>query len=337
MQPEKPESPAADPSDPSPERPSPPVVAELVDGPPNGPPPGLEFGIPVIGEISRQSLPALRPRYQRRIILPVILFVVTCVSTFLAGSGVVGFHAPIWSDGLIYMGSIMAILLAHEMGHFVQAVRYHVPASLPYFLPMPISPIGTMGAVISMRGSNADRKELFDIGLTGPLAGLVVAIPIVAYGVSTAEAVPLGVTIAGHYPESLLVKFFIWLMRPDLTVGQQLSPTPLLQAGWVGLFITGLNMIPVSQLDGGHVAYALFGRNAHLLARLVVLAALLFIFTSGGEAFGLLVMVALVLFIGVAHPPTADDTAPLGRGRRLIGLLSLAIPILCLSGLPTFR
>ena len=265
-----------------------------------------------------------------------ILFIVTCVSTFLAGSGF-GFHPPIWIDGLIYMGAVMAILLAHEMGHFLQAVRYHVPASLPYFLPMPISPFGTMGAVISMRGSNADRKELFDIGLTGPLAGLVVAIPIVAYGVATAEPFPLGVPTAGHYPDSLLVKFFMWLMRPDLEAGQELSLSPLLQAGWVGLFITGLNMIPVSQLDGGHVAYALFGRNAHLLARLVVLAALLFIFTSGGEAFGLLVMVALVLFIGVAHPPTADDTAPLGRGRRLIGLLSLAIPILCLSGLPTFR
>ncbi len=332
MQPDRPEPTDADPADPSLE----PILAELVGTPANGPPPELEFGIPVLAEIPSQPPPPVPRRSRRRIILPIALFVITCVSTFTAGAGFLsGRFSP--SDGLIYMGAVMSILLAHEMGHFLQAVRYHVPASLPYFLPMPISPFGTMGAVIGMRGSNADRKELFDIGLTGPLAGLVVAIPIVVYGVIAADPYPLNLPIGDHYPDPLVIKFFMWLLRPDLEPGQELALTPLLRAGWVGLFITGLNMIPVSQLDGGHVAYSLFGKKAHLLAKLVVLAALAFIMLTGGQSYGLLVMVGLVLFIGVSHPPTADDTVPLGWGRRLIGFLSLAIPILCLSDLPTVR
>ena len=235
--------------------------------------------LPILGELPRESRPPARPRHSRRVLLPVLLFAATCLSTFWAGSGpeilsqrvllkggettaitLVG----IWHDGVVYMLGVLGILLAHEMGHFVQAVRYGVPASLPFFIPMPISPIGTMGAVIGMQGSGADRKELFDIGLTGPLAGLLVAIPLTWIGIQQAAAFPMNFNVpmtTTHFEDPLLMKWMMWYLRPDLAPGQELTLTPLLRAGWFGLLLTGLNMLPISQLDGGHVSYAILGRR----------------------------------------------------------------------------
>ena len=160
----------------------------------------------------------------------------------------------------------MGILLAHEMGHFLQALRYHVPASLPFFIPMPISQLGTMGAVIGMQGSNANRKELFDIGLSGPWAGLVVAIPVSIAGILQASYVVPPPGIPADFADPLIFRLLMAWFRPDLPEGAELIMNPLLMAGWVGMLITGLNMLPVSQLDGGHVTYAP-SANAHYIAR----------------------------------------------------------------------
>ena len=282
-----------------------------------------------------------------------LLFLLTCLSTFWAGSNANIFLQPAqfqgvatmavtvlghWHDGFLYMLGVMGILLAHEMGHFVQAVRYGVPASLPFFIPMPITPMGTMGAVIGMQGSGADRKELFDIGLTGPLAGLLVAIPLTVIGIQQAQPVPIQILQmqAGgdhyHFQAPLLMRALMWYLRPDLGANQALAMTPLLMAGWFGLLLTGLNMLPISQLDGGHVAYAVLGRKSFWLARGIMLAALVFIFVA--RAYGWMVMLLLVSFIGVEHPPTANDRAPMGLGRRLLGLVSLLIPLLCMTPNP---
>lgn len=276
--------------------------------------------------------------------LPVLLFLATCLSTFTAAAfflvdpadairialpGVEILVDP--HSGLLYMLSVMAILLAHEMGHFLQALRYHVPASLPMFIPMPLTPIGTMGAVIGMRGSLADRKELFDIGLTGPLAGLLVALPVAWWGIWTADYAPLSPE-ALRFHDPLLFKLMIYLLRPDMPAGHELILNPFLLAGWVAMLVTGLNMLPVSQLDGGHVAYALFGRRAHLLAWGVIAVALVFVALF--RAYGWLLMITLVLLIGPAHPPTSNDAARLGWFRRLLGLVSLLIPIFCLAPIP---
>jgi membrane-associated protease RseP (regulator of RpoE activity) len=272
------------------------------------------------------------PRYRRRIWLPVLLFVLTCCSTFLAGAswGSATFSSR---DGLVYMGAVMTILLAHEMGHFLQAVRYGIPASLPFFIPMPLTPIGTMGAVIGMQGSRADRRELFDIGISGPLAGLVVALPIAILGI--AMAVPSAIHPGEEgvtFQNPLLFQAIIGYFHPHLQPNQALDWNPLYWAGWVGMLITGLNMLPISQLDGGHVSYALFGRRAHWLARAMVLAGVTFIVYT--HEFGWTLMLALVMFIGTDHPPTANDHAPLGWQRRLIGALSLVIPVLCFVPIP---
>jgi membrane-associated protease RseP (regulator of RpoE activity) len=288
--------------------------------------------------------PAVEPPPRRKL-LPLGLFVLTCLSTFFTGgawSVLIDPHEYVYlyyfnaDDGLRYMLSVMGILLAHEMGHFVQAVRHGVPASLPYFIPMPLTPIGTMGAVIGMQGSKADRRQLFDIGITGPLAGLIVALPLAWYGVATAVPLPPPTTPA---VEATWVASDPWvfqmLMRhlhPDLPVDTVFAWNPYYMAAWVGMLITGLNMLPLSQLDGGHVSYALFGRWSHLLARGVVLAAITYMIRQ--EQYTWIMMLAVVFFIGIDHPPTSNDEVKLGWGRRLLGFASLAIPVLCLAPTP---
>ena len=310
--------------------------------------------LPVLGEIDDlQKHPHEPQRVQRRWLLPAALFVLTCVSTFVAGAGnaagggpgiaalMAGDRTAItrifvdnWQAGVTYMLAVMGILLAHEMGHFLQALRYRVPASLPFFIPVPIAPIGTMGAVIGMQGSQANRKELFDIGLSGPIAGLVVAIPILYFGVMREPSGgPIYQNMEFGVP-LLLQWMFQWLRPDDAAHGVQLLGTlnPLLMAGWVGLLITGLNMLPVSQLDGGHVAYALFGRKAYWLARGVMLAAIAYMVIA--QVYGWIIMLTLVMLIGPDHPPTQNDRVPLGWWRIALGILSLGLSVLCLHPNP---
>lgn len=277
--------------------------------------------------------PRQEPPPRRRVLLPLGLFAMTCYSTYSAGGQI---YHPVRFDpaaGQVYMFAVMAILLTHEMGHFLQAVRHHVPASLPFFIPLPsIFITGTMGAVI-VQGSNSNRLQLFDIGISGPLAGLLVAIPVTCIGIMNAEIapdLPMGAGVM-HFGDPLLVKLLIWWLR-DVPFGTELTLNPLLMAGWFGLLLTGLNMMPVSQLDGGHVAYALLGRHAHTLAHLLILAVIAAMVITAQYQF--VIMVILVLLIGVDHPPTSDDSVELGLGRKIIGFASLLIPIFCLSPVP---
>jgi len=288
-------------------------------------------------ELTAADLP--EPR-SRRIFLPVFLFLATCGSTFFAGS--LHWNPAIylengqarsllssnWQQGLIYMAAVVGILLTHEMGHFLQAIRYQVPASLPYFIPVPILMTGTMGAVIGMEGSRADRKQLFDIGISGPWAGLIAALPIIWFGIKSATVVPPTAEI--QLGDPLIFKLLAGWLRPDIPAGALLDKNnPLLMAGWVGMLITGLNMLPVSQLDGGHVIYGLFGRNARLVARCFLVTAILFVVF--GENYNWTVMLVLVILLGVDHPPTRDDNVPLGFWRTVFGLISLGIPVLCFT------
>jgi membrane-associated protease RseP (regulator of RpoE activity) len=294
-------------------------------------------GTPPRRELTASDLTTPRPR---RVVLPVVLFLATCLSTFLAGAldwnplehlennQAERVIAAKWTQGLIYMAAVIGILLTHEMGHFLQTVRYHVPASLPYFIPVPMLLTGTMGAVIGMEGSRADRKQLFDIGLSGPIAGLVVSLPIIWFGIKQAAVVPITGEI--QLGDPLIFKLLAGFLRDDLSAGVILDKNhPLLMAGWVGMLITGLNMMPISQLDGGHVIYGLFGRKANLLARAFLIAAILFVVL--GQHYNWTVMLVLVILLGVDHPPTRDDNVRLGPLRTAMGLASLAIPVLCFT------
>ena len=238
-----------------------------------------------------------------------------------------------WREGALYAVAVLAILASHEMGHFLTALVHRIPTSLPYFIPLPLTPFGTMGAVISMRGSHADRRQMFDLGVAGPLAGLAVAIPITCLGIQRlAPPAGFGVDIAFHSP--LIFTLLTQWLRPDAATDSVIylsQLNPLLMAGWVGMFVTGLNMLPVSQLDGGHVSYALLGRHAHTLARALLVVAILYIVVD--EKYIWVLMVVLVTLMGTDHPPTANDHARLGPFRYVLGWAAMTIPILCFSPL----
>lgn len=287
----------------------------------------------------------------RRILLPLALFCLTCLSTFWVGicewtpnllpimfnvvldGSTVQLRQLLlanWGSGLTYMACVLLILLLHEFGHFFATIFYRVPASFPYFLPFPFNPLGTLGAVIGMHGNAADRKEIFDIGIAGPLAGLVAAVPIAYYGVSQLDLTGPGYGGFGFRMPLLLDWFAHYSLVPGYESGDivwlnQLNPWFV--AGWVGMLVTGLNMMPVGQLDGGHVTYTLFGKAAHTIAQLTIVFAIAYMVYHNN--FMLALMVVLLLLMGPKHPPTLDDSVPLGAFRYALGLASLSIPILC--------
>lgn len=304
--------------------------------------------VELIDPAREQQQPRHRPRLpRRRTKLAVILFIATCISTFLAGSGLfltiffpqalveMANTGELWPrilDGLIYGGAVMLILSAHEMGHYLQSRRYHVPASLPYFIPLPITPLGTMGAVILQGGHVADRKQMFDIAISGPLAGLLFALPITYFGIQHAEIVT--VTNSDHvliFGDPLLMQWmYEWQLGP-LAENQHIS-SPLLFAGWVGIFVTALNLIPIGQLDGGHILYTLIGKWSHRVAMGLIALALGYMVWKQDPSYSL--MLILLILIGPKHPPTADDTVPLGPMRIILGWLTLAFIVIGFTPTP---
>ncbi len=221
----------------------------------------------------------------------------------------------------------MLLLTAHELGHFLQALRYRVPASLPYFIPIPppLSPIGTMGAVIRMSGHMGNRVTLFDIGITGPLAGLVPAMIFSIIGLHYAHVAPIPINFgkAGgmQFGDPLVIQFLVYLMKGPLPAGQDVILNPLLFAGWVGMLVTSLNLFPIGQLDGGHILYALLRRRSYLVAEIVLLASVFAVVWY--KLWGWSLMLVLLIVMGPRHPPTANDDMPLGTGRTVLGVLTL--------------
>ncbi len=252
-----------------------------------------------------------------------ILFVATCFSTWL-------------SAGATYAVALMSILLAHEFGHFLQAVRHRVPASPPFFIPFPLSPIGTMGAVIMQAGGAADRKQMFDIAISGPLAGLLLALPIAWWGVTQSTLVEIPPNSSALiFGDPLVLQWMIERVHGAKPPGFEVALNPLLFAGWVGIFITALNLMPIGQLDGGHILYCLIGRRAHTVALLLVASAVGYMAYT--RDFGYAVMLFLLVTMGTRHPPTANDRAPLGPIRIVLGWLTLAFVLIGFTPRPIFE
>jgi len=250
----------------------------------------------------------------------VVLFLLTVGSTLLIG-------------GPIYSISILAILVAHETGHYLASRRYGVPSSLPYFIPFPLPPFGTLGAVIRTKGPIPHRKALFDIGSWGPLFGLVLAIPAVVVGfllseVADTSQLPLHSMSLGNSP---LLSFLQWLVLGSLPAGTDVVLHPIAYAGWVGLFITSLNLLPTGQLDGGHIIYALFGPHSKIIFRLTILGITLICLIYN---LGWLLLVILLLFIGYRHPPPLDPYTPLDWRRKIMGGFAFLIFFTAFTPIP---
>ena len=227
----------------------------------------------------------------------------------------------------------MTILLCHEMGHFIQAWRYGVYASLPYFIPMPFSPIGTLGAVIAMEPRMGHRRALFDIGITGPLAGLVPTLIFLVVGLRYSD---IRVPAEGSmlFGDPWLFHFLAERILRPMSPGEEVFTHPMAFAGWVGLLITSLNLIPIGQLDGGHILYALLRRKAHKVATFLLLMATVLVVLNLRALSPWLLMLFLLFMMGPIHPPTADDEEPLGAFRTVLGWLTLAFIVVGFTPTP---
>ncbi len=289
-----------------------------------------------------------RPRIPR---LNTALFFLTLLTTTMAGAynqgAELSIFRPFSSALQLYMGlsfslPLMAILLAHESGHYVVARRNRVDVSMPYFVPAPFPSffmIGTFGAFIRMRSMPRSRRVLFDIGAAGPWAGIIVAIPVLVVGLALSRVGPLDKSTGGLELGNSMLFFELakWILHVNPnSVSVDLSPMAF--AGWLGFFVTTLNLLPASQLDGGHVIYALFGRRHRIISRLAVVACVLMVmipYFLGLDFWGGWLFWAVLLFaFGLGHPVTADVDTPLDPMRRFAAWASIALFIVTFTPVP---
>lgn len=306
---------------------------------------------PVLTEFPRYSPPpaATTELARARPIPPlnIALFLITLLTTTMAGAYMAGVESPLASisglaQGLSFSLPLMAILLFHELGHYVTARRNQVDSSLPYFIPAPYPSlfiIGTFGAFIRMKSPPRSRRVMFDVGAAGPWAGMLLAVPAVIIGLKLSEIAPLdkgagGLELGNSILFWTLSRWILGLDPNSVTVNLH----PIAFAGWLGLFVTALNLLPVGQLDGGHVIYALFGRRHRTISRLFMIGCLLMVVVPYlvGWSFwsGWLLWFVLLLFLGVGHPSTVDAETPLEKPRRLAAWLTIALFIVTFIPVP---
>ncbi|MFB6107139.1 MAG: site-2 protease family protein [Halobacteriaceae archaeon] len=280
----------------------------------------------------------------------IVLLGLTVLSTLYAGSA--WYYADLAADpwtllrGLPFVAAVLGVLGTHELGHYVMSRYHRVDASLPYFIPVP-SFIGTMGAVIRMKGHIPDRRALFDIGVAGPLAGLVATVVVTAVGLTLPPVhVPDWVfsatqTVELEFGYPPLIHIIAWVVGQPLVYDDpHLAVNPVVIGGWVGMFVTFLNLLPVGQLDGGHIVRAILGPRQETVAALVpgalfALAGYLYFFTEVSDAAGIWafwgVLTTVVAYAGSARP-ISDER--LDARRTLLGVLTLVLGVLCFTPVP---
>jgi membrane-associated protease RseP (regulator of RpoE activity) len=287
---------------------------------------------------------------RQRLWLHILLFLLTiCTTTFVGARMVENFdhnrpafeldqdvaaYLEIWKDprrmaqGLLFSGPLLLILLAHEFGHYLACVHYRLDASLPYFLPAPTF-IGTLGAFIRIRSPIYARRQLFDVGIAGPLAGFVFLIPALGIGLAFSKIVP-GIAEQGDlvFGSPLLVRALEAVIFPGIPTAD-IYLHPVARAAWVGVFATALNLLPFGQLDGGHILYSVADYRFRVLSRIfwVVLIPLGFLYWPWWA------WAVVLFFFGLRHPPIYDPV-PLGRGRRRLAWVSLAVFVICFMPAP---
>jgi membrane-associated protease RseP (regulator of RpoE activity) len=274
------------------------------------------------------------PPPKPRIIWNIVLFSLTLMTTVLAGALQEGVN-PLKDPGQLYKGfpfafALMGILLAHELGHYLVARKHGMDVTLPYFIPAP-SFIGTFGAFIKMRSPAKDRRMLLDIGAAGPLVGVGVSIPLLILGLRLSEVKLIEGQTGAMLGSSLLLSLISWLVVGPLPPGHDIMIHPVGFAGWIGLLVTSLNLLPVGQLDGGHVIFALLGESQKRISKLVFVG-LLALGIFGWE--GWLFWCLLLWIMGFQHPRPMEWWVPLDRKRKIIGWLTVAVFFLTFIPVP---
>ncbi len=276
-----------------------------------------------------------RAEKKERIWLNIVLLIATIATTTAVGSTFYGEEINI-TGGFMFSLAIMFVLGSHEMGHYIAAKRWKMRTSLPYFIPFP-SLIGTLGAVIKHRGAIPNRRALFDVGVSGPLAGILASIIVVAIGLQLPFELKGKPMIYISTPP--LFNFVVYLIKPEILMKKFASIHPVAFAGWVGLFVTFLNMIPVGQLDGGHVLRAMMGKKADIVSRIVPIVLITFgIIVSKiyNQPDSIWIFWGFITFFFSlhGHPEPIDDETPLDLKRMLIGLFAFLLAILCFTPTP---
>jgi membrane-associated protease RseP (regulator of RpoE activity) len=293
--------------------------------------------------------PPPRPRkFQNRLWLHAALFLLTLASTTLSGvehyrafasdfsRNVVAPHWGLVWQGLWYSGTILAILGAHELGHYVFCRRYDVDATLPYFLPFPIIMTGTLGAVIKIREAFPNRRALFDIGVAGPIAGFVVLVPALFVGLLLSTVVPQpppDIPLV-NFGEPLLFQWAAFMVFGELPAGQVINMHPMVFAAWFGMLATALNLLPFGQLDGGHITYAAVGRASTPISVATVASAVAMTFVSISWLFMTVMMVVMLFLLGPRHPRVVYEHEPIGRGRQTVAVVAFLILAICFTPVP---
>ncbi len=263
---------------------------------------------------------------QKNLFLHILLFIITFLTTVLAGALQAGVNIIEEPEkihkGFPFAFTLMSILLAHELSHYIASRKHNVEATLPYFIPAPTL-IGTFGAFIKMKSPVTTRKALLDIGISGPLAGFVISVIVSAIGLSLSRVVPIQETKeALSLGDSLLFSTLSQLILDYQSGSQDVLLHPVAFAGWIGFFVTSLNLLPIGQLDGGHIAYALFGDRHDYLSKVIIpILFLLGIFLWEGWALWAIVL----LILGLKHPPVSYSEIPLDSTRRFLGWLGFII------------
>lgn len=263
-----------------------------------------------------------------------ILFFLTVLSTIGAGCLQQGIN-PLSHPELIYKGlpfslTLLLILGAHEFGHFFMSRRHRMDVSLPYFIPAP-SLVGTFGAFIKIRTPIMDRKTLLDIGAAGPLAGMVVAVPVLLWGLSLSTIGPAKPEMGVGLGSSLLLSLLSRLVHGAIPDQMDLILHPVAFSGWIGLLVTCMNLLPIGQLDGGHVAYAIFGNRQRFLGQAMI-AVMIGLGVLGWM--GWLLWAAILMVMGTSHPPVVYHWIPLDGRRKAVGWLTVLVFVLTFTPFP---
>jgi membrane-associated protease RseP (regulator of RpoE activity) len=293
-----------------------------------------------------------RPKFQDRIWLHVLLLVLTIgfttivgfyaylafISDYLPFSGLPMPVPHLLIRGLWYSGTALAILGSHELGHYFACRYYDVDASLPFFLPFPpVAPIsfGTLGAFIRIREPIPTKRMLFDIGIAGPIAGFLVLLPALFFGIAMSHVVRVPPNFVGaELGEPLLFQLASKLLWGTIPDGYSLNPHPMAFAAWFGLLITALNLFPVGQLEGGHISYAVLGRKSTYVTLVTISASIVLAFFSSSLVMWTGLLVVMLFLFGPRHPRVIDEHVPLDRTRLILAVFALVMFVVCFTPSP---